>query len=569
MKQVLRRVLRNQPHLRSAAMGLLRIWKSRQFLADIYRDLRRTGREAGFLRNANVPSNGRRVLILAIDDSNIYACKLFALVATALKLRGWQPVVLLRNRGCWLGRRYFKAYGIGTFVYLDDIALDAEERDRCRADAQTYLQGELDLQRIKAWRYGEAWLGPHMIGTLSRVRFEGMPDFADDAVRSLLATVLPDSIEHVLRARKLLERYPAELALGIEVNYSMFGPIVDACVARGVGVVQLIQPWKDDALIFKRLTPATRREHPASVDRSTLERFASGAWTERHDRELNQIFADRYSGKWFLQSRNQKNTSEVSRGELVSMLELDPSKPIATVFSHVLWDANLFYGEDLFKDYGDWFIQTVRAACANDRLNWLIKIHPANVWKRAYEDVRQEYAEMALLRQHVGTLPAHVKILPADTGISTLSLFHGTDYGVTVRGTSGMELPCFGKPCLTAGTGRYSALGFTIDSQTAEEYLHRLATLHQVPPMTQDEIGRARWHAYIAFVLRPWTMKSARAKFGYRSSGQHPLDHNLTLTVDTLEALRANGDLAGCGEWLEGGDIDYVNSQVIAEEGHV
>jgi hypothetical protein len=556
------------PLLKAIAVMARRLWLERFFLPEIFADLRATRQEARFLRDLPADDDGPRVLILAGDDDSIYGCKLFAFVATGLRLRGWRPVVLLRNRGNWLGRKYFEAYGISEFVYLDDIVLTPDEREACRREANSYLGGDLSLQRIKAWRFGEAWLGPHMISTLSRLRFEGMPDFGDPAIRALLSRILPESLEHVLRAHKLVDRNPIKMALGIEVNYSVFGPIVDTYVGRGIDVVQLIQPWKDDALIFKRLTARTRRDHPASVDRSTLDRIADSDWTPEHERQVEQMFADRYGGKWFLQARNQQNTREFSRMDLIRHLDLDPAKPIAVVFSHVLWDANLFYGDDLFEDYGDWFVQTVKAACANPRVNWLIKIHPANVWKRAYEGVQQEFAELALIAKYVGPLPPHVRTLLADTEVSTLSLFQVVDYGVTVRGTTGMEMPCFGKPCLTAGTGRYSGQGFTIDSQTAEEYLHRLATLHQVPSMTQGEIERARWHAYIAFVLRPWTMKSARAKFGYRARGQHPLDHNLALTVSTLDALQANGDLIRCGEWLEGRDVDYVNSLEIAEVGH-
>ncbi|KPK56529.1 MAG: hypothetical protein AMS22_00880 [Thiotrichales bacterium SG8_50] len=558
MTQVFRALLSRLPVLRTIATGGLRLWKSRFHLSDIRTDLQATRRTAAFLRDTQIPVNGRSVLVLAVDDSNIYGCKLLALASTGLRLRGWRPIVLLRNRGCWLGRQYFQAFGIDKFAYLDDIALSADDQALCQASGDAYLRGPLDLQSIKSWRFDEAWLGPHMISTLSRLRFEGIPDFSDSAVKELLADILPRSLEHVLRARRLLDRCAVDLAIGIEVNYSIFGPIVDACVARGIGVVQLIQPWKDDALIFKRLTRVTRRDHPASVDRHTLNRIASGAWTQQHQKQLDQVFADRYSGKWFLQARNQTNTRRFGRKELVETLGLDPEKPIATVFSHVLWDANLFYGEDLFKDYGDWFVQTVRAACANSRLNWLIKIHPANVWKRAYENVVQEYAEIALLRQHIGALPPHVKILPADTNISTMSLFEGTDYGVTVRGTSGMELPCFGKPCLTAGTGRYSGLGFTIDSATAEDYLGRLTTLHELGSLDEVQVQRAKWHAYTAFILRPWKMCSARSTFSFRPRGTDPLDHNLHLTAKSVGQIADNGDLHRFAAWAEGDDVDYV-----------
>lgn len=558
MRGALRRVVTRVPLLKAAAVAARRLWRERSFLPEVVADLQTTRQEARFLRNWPARRDGPHVLIMAGDDDSIYSCKQFALVATGLRLRGWRPVVMFRNRGSWLGRKYFEAYGISDFLYLDDISLTGGEREACRREADSYLAGDLSLQRIKAWRFGEAWLGPHMISTLSRLRFEGMPDFGDPAIRELLARFLPESLEHVLRARKLIDQQPARMALGIEVNYSVFGPIVDTCVARGIDVVQLIQPWKDDALIFKRLTRKTRRDHPASVDRATLDRIVTTEWTPQHERQIDQMFADRYGGKWFLQSRNQQNTRSFSRDELVKHLNLAPEKPIATVFSHVLWDANLFYGEDLFEDYGDWFVQTVKAACANPHLNWLIKIHPANVWKRAYESVRNEFAELALIAKYVGPLPTHVRILPADTEIGTLALFKAIDYGITVRGTTGMELPCFGKPCLTAGTGRYSGLGFTVDSGTREEYLARLASLHLQASLKPLEVQRAKWHAYAAFVLRPWTMISAKSSFNYNRQGRSPLDHNLHLTVTSVREIEMNGDLSEWGEWSEGSDVDFV-----------
>ena len=45
------------------------------------------------------------------------------------------------------------------------------------------------------------------------------------------------------------------------------------------------------------------------------------------------------------------------------------------------------------------------------------------------------------------------------------SLFKNIDFGVTVRGTCGIEMPCFGLTTITDGTGRYFNLCFTKDSQ--------------------------------------------------------------------------------------------------------
>ena len=151
----------------------------------------------------------------------------------------------------------------------------------------------------------------------------------------------------------------------------------------------------------------------------------------------------RYGGKWFLQARNQPGTREFSCVEIVSSLGLDNRLKTVVVFSHVLWDANLFFGEDLFKDNGDWFSETVKAAVAYQEVNWIIKMHPANAWKRQRAEVRTEYAETVLIRDAVGDLPGHVQLMLPDTDVSTRSLFKLADYAVTVRGTVSSEAPCF------------------------------------------------------------------------------------------------------------------------------
>src|SRR5262249_50962963 len=155
------------------------------------------------------------------------------------------------------------------------------------------------------------------------------------------------------------------------------------------------------------------------------------------------------------------------------------------------WDEALFFGNDLFDDFEHWLLETTRAACQNRNLNWIIKLHPANVIKLLDHQKTQTPSELVVLSQ-LGPLPEHVKILPADTDINTQSLFPLIDYGLTVRGTIGLELPCFGIPVLLAGTGRYSGKGFTIDPETREEYLKQLMSLHEVAPLSDEIVQMAR-----------------------------------------------------------------------------
>jgi hypothetical protein len=534
------------------------LFKIRRFVHDpagmvaAWRDYFKTRRDAAFIRREiRTRQHGPMALILCMDDDSIYMLKIFAMLAVGLKLEGWRITVLLKDRARSQGRRYFRAFGIDHFVYFGDFSLSAEERRLCADQARSFMTDASSFRTVKNWRFRDSWIGPQILSTVSRHRLEGTPDVTDPKVRGEISSLLPLIFETINKAGKVVDAAEPQLALTIEANYANFGPLVDVLITSGINVVQIVQPWRDDTLTFKRLTRETRRQHPSSVSSRTFHEFIKRPWTTAHDQQLEQILADRYSGRWFLQARNQPGTAQKNRNEILAKLQFDPAKKTAVIFSHILWDANLFYGDDLFGDYGDWLVQTVRAACQNSEVNWLIKLHPANVWKRARERFEGEYAEVSLIHREIGALPAHVRLLPAETDISTFSIFQIADYGITVRGTTGMELPCFGVTTFTAGTGRYSGLGFTVDSQSKEEYLGRLSRIHNFPSMDHEAVVLARKHAYAAFHLRLWPIKSFQSVFDYKPRGSHPLDHNLLFKVHSLEDILHNGDLKSWAVWAQ------------------
>jgi hypothetical protein len=555
----MRKTLARVPVLGPAIIDLARGLRDPTTERVVQTDLATTMREVAWLRDAQrAPArDAPRLLILSLTDM-VHQLKLEAMLGAALKLRGWRPIVLTNSRTNTRARRYFRAFGLAELIYLDDFPSEAGDRARCAEAAAALLAGELSFQAVKAWSFAGSWIGPQILSTVSRSQYQGAPDPADPATRAEIAAMLPKIMRRVLLAERLVQSVHADLGLVVEANYALNGPLVDRLIGRGTGVIQATQPWRDDALTLFRLTAETRRIHPSAIMPATFETICQRPWGPAEEAALDGVLADRYSGKWFLQARNQPGARAADAAAIRERLSLDPQKKTATVFSHVLWDANLFFGEDLFQNYGEWFVETVRAAAANPHLNWLIKLHPANLWKRAREGVEGEYSELRLIRDHIGALPPHVTLLYPDSDITTMSLFHFTDYGVTVRGTCGMELPCFGKPTLTAGTGRYSGLDFTDDSTSAGEYLERLAGLHLRAPLGEAETRLARRHAHAVFLLRPWRMKTFRSVFDYRERGFHALDHNLHCTVTSLREAEAHGDLDRWAAWAASPAIDYL-----------
>jgi hypothetical protein len=517
-------------------------------------DVRATRTEAAFMRTVPEPTAGaRQALVLSMTDWP-YQVKTECMLASALRLRGWS-VRVLTSHLYTTARRIFSAYGITDLVSFEELVWDPKTYRKCLAEAARRAEGPLDFNSVKEWTYGDAWIGPQLLAWVARKTFNGAPDPREPGPRAELLKQLPLACAFVHAADRYFENQRPDLILANEPN-STLGPFVDVAIAHGIPVVQFIQPSRDDAMVFKRLNRVTRRIHANSVAPEVLEPLTRELWTPQHQQALDEEFRRRYGGVWQIQARNQPGTVDVSAAEIRDELKLDPAKRTAVVFSHILWDATLFFGRDLFDNYGHWFVETVKAAAANPNTNWIVKLHPANLWKRKLAGVTGEQEELRMIREVVGELPDHVRILMPQTRISTLSLFRMADVGVTVRGSVGYEMPCFGVPVVTAGTGRYSGLGFTLDHDSAEDYLATLARLHTVPKLTPRETHLARVHAYALLVRRQWPFTSFRATMG--SDVTDLLNQNLHLTAKSVSEIAHNGDLAAFADWVEHGK--YVDN---------
>lgn len=521
-----------------------------------FRNFRSAGRGVLDVAPPVVPSKGS-VLLVSLSGS-IYSTKIEGMLAKALVFQGYTPVVLTWRNAYWV-QKYFSVYGISNFLFIEDCEPTQNELDACQQACDSLMGGRLDLPSIKKWTFEGADVGQYAISTTARLLHRGMPDLCDAKVISCLRQQLFKSLRGVFVAKHLFDRISPELCIFNEVNYSDYGPVYAMALRLDRNVIQYVNSLRDNAFIFKRLVPETHRINPNSISRSEMERLASSPWTDGDERALQAEFQDRYGGKSYVMRRDQKGKLLKDRDAVCRQLALDPSKKTVVVFSHILWDANLFYGDDLFDDNEHWFIETIRAACRNNRVNWVIRLHPAISWKREWDKDGSELNELAVIRRHFGELPSHVRLLSPENDISSYSIFQITDFGVTIRGTVGIELPCFGVPVLTAGTGRYSGFGFTIDSVTREEYVEKLLRIEETSRLTAEQIEFAKKHAYAIFRLRPWEAKAFAVSYKESWKGFHPLNPNLSLKAKPGASFQGFEDMKKFAEWaMDRNRLDYL-----------
>ena len=511
---------------------------------------------------SNQPLRAGTVLI-ASTVQLIAAKKLEALWALVLRFLGYRPIAVetLLRHGRWT-RAYLGAAGVDQVHDLHRI-IASQPWPQPTSEIRAFEEAATPrLPELLDISYRGVDIGRIALSNLLyRYKFRTFNiqerDTHADMFRELCRVQ-----RNVHGAEDLLEQTKPVLAFAIEKGLSPGAELFGAAAARGIPFIQQTSSQNPSDFILRRYDFENRHQHPFSLSPETWSHAKTMPWSGAHEQTLMDDFADGYlSGKWFNRKFLHEERKIKSREEVFKQLGLDPSKKTAVVFSHVLWDATFFYGRGLFEDYETWLTETVRAAYDNPALNWVIKLHPDLTWKLKFEGFSGELRDRAVIEAAAGgRLPEHVRLVMPSTDISTYSFFGLTDYCLTVRGTIGIEMACHGVPVLTAGTGRYSGLGFTVDSATSEELLHRVRHIQDLPPMTPAQLELARRFAYALFKLRPWPLRSFEVLPAERGRVTHPLEPKVLAHVTSPDSFFAAPDIQELMGWVESGQADYIRS---------
>ena len=487
--------------------------------------------------------------------STVWGIKMEGLLSLALRTRGFKPTAIYLNHDPW-SPRYHSILGLRDSIYFTPSPLNGKANPSPAIRA--FIQSKPKTSELLQFEFDHVAIGRIALSNyLTRNKFSRF-DLSDPATLQEIESDLSLSMQRVVAARELVNRSRPKLALLLEKGLSPMAELFGVCIDAGIPVVQYCGSHLSNSYVLKRYSRSNRYQHPFSLDPATWQKVKVMPWSPDHETSLMEEFAEAYQqGSWFKRKFLHQGKQIKSAAEVRKQLGLDPSRKTAVIFSHVLWDATFFYGEGLFENYEEWLLETVKAACANTTVNWIIKLHPDLVWKLKYENHTGELRDTIAIRSSVGRLPDHVKLVLPDTDISSYSFFEITDYCLTVRGTIGIEMACHGVPVITAGTGRYSGLGFTVDSKDRVEYLERIAHIEDQPAMTPTEVELARRFGHALFRMRPWAATTFEVVKSSLDKVSQVLDDNVEIRATTYPEIATAPDLRQFAEWVDSSAVDY------------
>jgi len=503
------------------------------------------------VKKSNIEINlTKNLLIVSLEGMNYFMPTIWGILTTGLKYYGYN-ILTLSLRKSRLNNRYYRIFNI-KLIFWEDIlksgALFFSDAISRLEIAMANCKNYLDFYNFS---FNGFQLGKFGISTYCRNHFVGDIDLSDDNNRERLKEYIKSTYLHFLCARKFIKDFKIDKAFFTELNTDSYGGVYKACLDGDVDIVKWASSTRDDSLFIQHINKDFNSVHHSSLSTYTWERIKDKSFLEWQDKELQDFFKKRYKGEWKIFARNYKDTQLLEADEVRSKLGLTDSDKIVIIYSHILYDNLYFYGTDLFLNYNEWLVETVKTACENKKVKWFIKIHPSNIWRR--ETGSDEYLENILLDKHFDRLPDHIKIIGPDTSVSPLSWMETADFGVTVRGTIGLEMACIGKPVITAGTGRYEGVGFTLDSKSKEEYHRRLLNLPGGAELTKEKIQLARKYTFALYMGKNFDFFSIEVGLGTGKREVVQYNDMLYLPSDMTKNLHPRDwkDVKELSKWLE------------------
>tara|TARA_B100000579_G_scaffold400955_1_gene383037 strand:- start:632 stop:2200 length:1569 start_codon:yes stop_codon:yes gene_type:complete len=433
---------------------------------------------------------------------------------------------------------FYRAIGIKNFIYLDQ-PIDSKIKKKI-----TNLWDKIRTSKeFLDFEYESIRSGKFIASKILRESVVGKFDFCK-IDKNKIKDYFINSISKIENFKLILKENNIQFLIFNERGYTPAGEIFELALKKKIRCIQWFGSPIDNCHSLKCYTWNMRSDHPLKLLKNSLKRLSDFDKKKKISSKVMQHLKEQYfKQKGFNRQNLQKNKIILNKFELKEKLKISNNFKICTIFTHIFDDATFFYGDSLFSSYEDWLKNILIFTKNKKDINWIVKVHPANELRHGVS------LEEKLIDQIYKKIPKNVKIIKPSSNINTFSFFESTDVALTVRGTVGCELACFGVPVITAGTGRYSHQGFTLDPKTKKEFFNYLNNINNIKKISSKKIKLARIYTYGSLIGRSIKMDGININYNY--NGISLEKSNVVEIPKTYDELIKKSDIKKIIYWIK------------------
>lgn len=374
---------------------------------------------------------------------------------------------------------HLKVYRLGEHV------TDEERREAGRIAAET------PFEAIPSYKFEGIPAGEHALaGALrffSRGTLEG-EELAEPVLRRYLEAALLSSYA----SARIIKENEIERVF---MNHGIYIPHgVLAATARNLGA--RVSTW---SLAYRKQCVIASHDdtYHHTIMNEPVSEWENMEWNDRLEGDIMAYLKSRWSGSqdwiWFHEH------PEADPTKISSELGIDFTKPTIGLLTNVVWDAQLHYPANAFKNMLDWLNKTIAYFETRKDLQLVIRVHPAEIRgtvpsrQRAVDEIRKAFPR----------LPENVFVIPPESSASTYAVMLQCDAGIIYGTKTGLELTSMGIPVIVGGEAWIRNKGLTMDATSEEEYFRLLDRLPLAERrLDKETTRRARMYAYHFFFRR-------------------------------------------------------------------
>ena len=162
---------------------------------------------------------------------------------------------------------------------------------------------------------------------------------------------------------------------------------------------------------------------------------------------------------------------KVLSNDLINNLNINKNLKNVLMCTNVAWDSAVLKQGVSFNTQREWIIETIKYFEKNEKINLIIRIHPAEKMIDTNEPV------MDCIKNNFKKLPKNVIVIGPESEINTYSLVDIANYGLVFSSSIGLEMVCSGIPVIVSARVHYGDRGFTIFPKNKKEYFEKVAEM--------------------------------------------------------------------------------------------
>jgi hypothetical protein len=382
------------------------------------------------------------------------------------------------------------------------------------------------FEDFRSFKYGGVAVGEEAFASMLRATFMGeVPD--DASSRFLVNRYLTAGILAAIGYENVFSALQPDRVVGIHGIYQTHGIAIKVADKLGIPAVVLGGGGirKNTAILCHKET-----YHHQLIDEPNEIWRQFEPTEEQKAKTMDYAVKRRHSGAgvdYFSYHHNPLEDVE----EIYRLCNIDKSRKIVSLFTNVIWDAQILYKSNAFKDIFDWIVTSIEALAKNKNVWLVIRIHPAE----AQSTIPLKQPMLGEIKKRFAQLPENVRLILPESDISSYSLARESVANIIYGTKMGLEIALLKRPLVICGETFSRNKGYGVDITSKAQYEALLANIENIDVDVERTFTTALQYAHYLYFRRMLDMPLGESGDGDRK--KILLDSLDDLAEGKLEAI--------------------------------